>query len=290
MIIAAPLDTPEAPVSLPDGSWYCVEMGAQRGCVTHISADGKVIRLLRRTGRPNGLAVDHRGTLWVAESSTPALLRMQFDGSYETWLTTCDGEPFIFPNDLAFGPDGFLYMTDSGINTYELAPHGTIRGDYLDLQYDGRVYQIDILSRTIRKLDSGLLFTNGIAFGSGGDLFVNETVTGKVYRYPNTSSGPGMRTYFGNVNDPAGTPGWRGPDGMKFGLDGCLYCTVYGQGDVTVLDPEGRVRQRIPTLGRFPTNLAFGPDGEEFIYVTEVDHGHLEKHPVSTGGLPLHHG
>jgi len=288
MIFASPLDTPEGPVCLVDGSWYCVEMGARRGCVTRISADGKIIHALMRTGRPNGLAIDRHGTIWVAESSQPSLLRMQPDGSFETWLTACDGEPFIFPNDLAFGPDGLLYMTDSGINTYDLAPEGSIRSDYLDLAYNGHVYQINTQTRTVLKLDSGLLFTNVISFGAEGELYVNETVTGNVYRYPITPSGFGQRTYFGNVNDPSGPPGWRGPDGMKFGLDGCLYCTVYGQGDVAVLDREGQVIQRIPTIGRYPTNLAFGPRHEKAIYVTEVEHGHIETHPVTTSGLGLY--
>mgnify|MGYP000022825147 CR=1 FL=1 len=288
MIFAAPLDSPEAPVSLSDGCWYCVEMGAQRGCVTHISADGKTITMLKHTGRPNGLAVDQRGNIWVAESSTPSLLRMQTDGNYEIWLTECNGEAFIFPNDLAFGPDGNLYMTDSGINTYELAPEGTIRSDYMSLRFDGRVYQIDPLTREIHKLDSGLLFTNGIAFGPDGWLYVNETITGNVYRYPLAGKGMSKRQLFGNVNDPSGPLGWRGPDGMKFGMDGCLYCTVYGQSDVTVLDKSGNVIRRIPTQGKLPTNLAFGPDREQTIYVTEVEHGCLESHPVTTSGMALY--
>jgi gluconolactonase len=288
MIFAAPLDSPEAPVSLPDGCWYCVEMGAQRGCVTHISAHGKTITMLKHTGRPNGLAIDHRGNIWVAESNTPSLLCMQPDGKYEIWLTECKGEAFIFPNDLAFGPDGNLYMTDSGINTYVLAPEGAIRSDYMSLRYDGRVYQINPLAREIRMLDSGLLFTNGIAFDPDGWLYVNETITGNVYRYQLGGKGMSKRRLFGNVNDPSGPPGWRGPDGMKFGMDGCLYCTVYGQGDVTVLDRSGKVVRRISTHGKLPTNLAFGPNSEQTIYVTEVEHGCLESHPVTTSGMALY--
>jgi gluconolactonase len=287
MIFAAPLNTPEGPVCLPDASWLCVEMGKKRGTVTHISADGKLIRVIARTGRPNGLALDRRGILWVAESSTPSLLRMSLDGGYDTYLTGCGDEPFIFPNDLAFGPDGWLYMTDSGINTYELAPGGDIRRDYDSLRYDGRVYRIHPETRQIEKLDSGIRFTNGIAFGPDHSLYVNETIGGNVYRYAWQGDRPGARSLFGNVNDPDGPPGWRGPDGMKFGQDGNLYCTVYGQGDVTVLNPQGAVVQRIPTHGKLPTNLAFGPGGEKKIYVTEVEHHTLEVHPVNTSGYPL---
>jgi len=289
-IFAAPLDTPEGPVCLPDGSWLCVEMGPARGCVTKISPDGKEIRKIVATGRPNGLAVDQDGTIWVAESKTPSLLKMSPNGDYDVWATGCEGEPFIFPNDLAFSTDGDLYMTDSGINTYELAPTGTIREDYASLSYDGRVYRINPNRREVEKLDTGILFTNGIAFDATGNLFVNETITGQVYRYPKTGKKIGPRTTFGNVRDPDGPPGWRGPDGMKFGIDGNLYCTVYGQGDVTVLDAHGNVRRRIPTLGKYPTNLAFGLPGDKRIYVTEVENGQIETHSTDTGGLPLYNG
>ena len=33
----------------------------------------------------------------------------------------------------------------------------------------------------------------------------------------------------------------KGPDGMKFGADGHLYVAVFGQGDITVLDPAPSV-------------------------------------------------
>ena len=68
MVFCAELDHPEGPVLLPDGSWLVVEMGPERGCVTRISGDGKQKNLIAKTGRPNGLALDNTGTIWVAES------------------------------------------------------------------------------------------------------------------------------------------------------------------------------------------------------------------------------
>ncbi|MDI7276075.1 MAG: SMP-30/gluconolactonase/LRE family protein [Anaerolineae bacterium] len=291
MIFAADLGDPEGPVSLADGSWLVVEMRHDRGCVTQISPDGRSRRVIARTGRPNGLAVDGRGCIWVAESQVPALLRLTLDGKVETFATGCDGEPFIFPNDLAFGPDGALYMTDSGITIGDFAPGGRIRADWASAMPDGRVYRIDTRSGEVRKLDSGLRFTNGIAFGPDGSLYVNETLTGMVYRYGwGRGELPGPRENLANVVDWSLPRSYRGPDGMKFGADGRLFVTVYGQQEVAVVSPDGAVVDRIRTDGRNPTNCAFGPGGERRLYVTEVERGTLEVLEVGTDGLPLYTG
>ena len=183
MIFASDLHNPEAPVALPDGSWLLVEGGPERGCVSHLSADGRQRRTICRTGRPNGLAVDSDGTIWVAESKVPSLLRVTMSGTSEVVSADCDGEAFLFPNDLCFGPDGLLYMTDSGVNIESFAPNHTIRTDYGSVHYDGRVYRIDPATGQTTLIDRGLLFTNGIAFGADRRLYVNETLTGNVYRY-----------------------------------------------------------------------------------------------------------
>lgn len=288
MIFVKGLDSPEGPVALPDGSWLAVEMGPERGCVSRISPDGRSIQVLAKTGRPNGLAVDRHGIIWVAESKTPALLKMTPDGSFNVFLTKCDELPMLFPNDLCFGPDGLLYLTDSGILIDEFAPGGKIREDYAALHFDGRIYQINTLSRRVQIIDRGIRFTNGIVIGLDQNLYVNETLTGNVYRYNLDKGKVGPRQLFGNVIDPAAPPGYKGPDGMKFDLAGNLYVTVYGQQDVTVLDPAGRVTRRIRTHGKKPTNLAFGLAGDPKIYVTEVEFGHLESHDVGICGLPLY--
>jgi gluconolactonase len=180
-------------------------------------------------------------------------------------------------------------MTDSGIRVEDWMPGGRLREDYLEAPTDGRVYRIDIKTRNVTKLDSGFRFTNGIAFGPDQHLYVSETMTGMVYRYEWRGAGIfGRREDFGNVLDPTGPKGYKGPDGMAFGENGNLFVTVFGQGDVTVLGKDGCVAERIRTAGRRPTNVAFGARGEKKIYVTECELGQLEVFEVGTDGLPLY--
>ena len=287
MIFADGLGKPEGPVLLPDRSWLVAEMAPQRGCVTHISPDGRRKHPVARTGRPNGLAVDRNGTVWIAESlNPPSLQRLTMGGERETFMTGCEGEEFLFPNDLCFGPDGALYMTDSGIPYPEWNRR---RREYRELRPDGRLYRISVQSRRATKLDGGIRFTNGIAFGPDDYLYVNESFTGNVYRY-RWKGGEvfGRREIFANVVDPRGPDVFKGPDGMAFGLDGRLYVTVFGHGDVAVLETDGALAQRLSLEGKSPTNVAFGPPGEKRIYITEQELGRIEVLRVDTEGLPLY--
>ena len=291
MTFATGLSAPEGPVALPDGTWLIVEGGAERGCVTQISADGQNKRVVAKTGRPNGLAVDSTGVIWVAESSVASLVRLTMAGKTEVVATECDGESFLFPNDLCFGPDGALYLTDSGVVIQEFAPGNRIRADYLSVPYDGRVYRVDVATGRVTKIDGGIKFTNGIAFGPDDLLYANETLTGNIYCYGwKDGSIAGARVLFGNVIRPDAPPGWKGPDGMAFGQDGRLYVAVFGQQDVTVLDSQGKVAERLPTQGILPTNVAFGLPGQKRLYATEYELGQIEAFDVDCDGLTLWSG
>ena len=288
MIFSSGLNFPEGPAVLPDGSWLVVEMEAQAGCVTQIGPDGRDKRVIARTGRPNGLAVDKNGCIWVAESAQPALLRMTLEGKTEVIASACDGQPFLWPNDLCFGPDGAIYMTDSGIRVSDYKDGNAPKPNFEQIPLDGRVFRIDPARGEARKLDGGLRFTNGIAFGPDGKLYVNETRTGMVYRYAWRDGGEvGPRECFGQSN-PDPVPGYHGPDGMAFSHDGRLFVAVFGRGRVNIMDAHGQLAGQIPTRGLKPTNVAFGLPGDKRIYVTENEFGALEAFDAGVDGLPLY--
>ena len=283
-IFAEGLGMPETPVRLPDGSWLVVEMRADRGCVTHLSAEGEIASTICRTGRPNGLRF-REGFVWVAETGRPSLLRVSMEGDMAPWVSSADSRPFLFPNDLWFAPDGALYMTDSGIDPRVWATTPAARCH--DLSFDGRVYSIELGARRARILDDGLRFANGVVVDpTGTGLFVSETMTGAIYRYDlGAENVAASRQLFANVLAPESRSALRGPDGMTFGPDGNLYVAMLGQGDITVVRSSGTIAARLPTQGRDPTNVAFGGRGDRKLYVTEIEFGRVELLEVKMEAL-----
>lgn len=131
-------------------------------------------------------------------------------------------------------------------------------------------------------------FSNGIAFGPDDNLYVNETITGMIYRYSwRGEGGLGPRECFGHCNSGHVT-GYQGPDGVAFSKAGTLYVAVFGRGRVTMMEPDGRVAGHVSIRGQKPTNVAFGLPGDKRIYVTENEFGALEVFDAGPDGYPLH--
>ena len=287
-IPATGIGAPEGPVSLSDGSMYVTEMSASTSCITKLDRQGQRTVVKKTGGRPNGLAVDGEGLLWIAEAGLRAVICIAPDGREILRINGDDYGSFLFPNDLAFGPDGHLYLTDSGLAIEDFLDGQTLVDGFRQLPWDGRVFEIDPkLAKVVRRIDSGIQFTNGIAFDSNNILYANASLLGDVYRYDVFGLRTPQRELFGNVLQPDDQSGFYGPDGMKFGLDGHLYCTVYGQQNITVLDQVGAVADRLQLDGPCPTNCAFALTGTTLL-VTEVSKGQVEAIPVLCAGLPLH--
>ena len=77
LIFTTGLALPEAPLLLPDGSWLVAELAFDSGRIVHGPADGSTHRTIAETGRPNGLAIDRAGDLWICETLYPSVIRMR---------------------------------------------------------------------------------------------------------------------------------------------------------------------------------------------------------------------
>jgi len=282
--IAAEFHQPDGPVGLQDGRIALLETEDDRRCLTVIELDGRRNEVLRPGGRPTGLATDGNGCFWIASGPQNSVVRLSPEGRTLQMIEGSETRPFILPHDLAFGPDGLLYMTDSGVRIADLIIGQAIRPDFLNAAYNGRLYQIDPADgRVLRSLATGLLLANGIAFDSKGQLYYSEMLTGNIYRQV---VGGRQELFAHALRSPMGGR-LKGPAGLAFDRDDTLYCAIYGQGDICLIDTSGRISGHIRTNGALPSNIAFTPDGK-YILITEQEHGAIERIPAPKPGLALH--
>lgn len=282
--IATGLRLPSGLVALPDGRFALVEMDASRRCLKLFDTSGAYQEICRIGGSPTGIAIDGDGCFWIADGPENSLVRLSPQGRVLQVIEGSADGPFLHPNALAFGPDGLLYMTDSGIRLDDLLEGGHIHPDFFKAAYNGCVYQIDPAEgRVIRVLAAGLLFASGIAFGADGLLYYGETLTGKIHRQ---IIGGRQEMFAQSMTSPA-TNVLRGPAGLAFDRSGVLYCAMYGLGEISMVDTDGKMAGHIRTDGTRPGNIAFTIDGKHLL-VSEQENGVVEKITAPRPGLPLH--
>ena len=175
-----------------------------------------------------------------------------------------DGSRLRGPNEIALGPDGRIYFTDPG-RAWRGRPEGALS-------------RVDESGRA-ELLAEGLEFTNGLDFTPDGkEICVVETTTGRVLRAALAADG----TLAEPLREFVRFEGSVGPDGIRFAASGNLYVTLFGRGQVAVVNPKGREIDRLRVPGLFPTSVIFRgalPAG-----LRRPDRGHLEAGGGGRGG------
>lgn len=172
-----------------------------------------------------------------------------------------NGQPFVGPNDFASDGAGGVYFSASGV--YDLkAP---ITGAVLHLSAD---------CRTIRRVAELIHYSNGLTLSADGrSLLVAEGLAGRILSF---AVGPdhslGDRTVWARLRDLAQPTGredaFNGPDGVKLGTDGNYYIAQNGSGRVLVVNGQRRLVRSIAVPTPYVTNIGFGADGANTVYIT----------------------
>jgi gluconolactonase len=272
---AADLAFPEGPLWIQGDRLVVTAMGT--GEIVIIDTD-RSRRTLINTGRPNGLALDRYGFLWVAESLDPGLLRIDRNGQVVEHHRDIGGVPLLWPNDLCFAPDGSILLTDSGIDVATFEGVSPADRAY-QLPVNGKLFRFDPGSGRGEAIDEGIRFTNGLALSPNAEtLYVAETLSGYLFSYPFGGDGSiGPRRQFCNTmqREPQSYGTVCGPDGMAVAADGSILVALFGIGELVHVGADGSILARIPLAGSRPTNIAFRRTDTTQAVVTECERGEL---------------
>jgi sugar lactone lactonase YvrE len=180
---------------------------------------------------PKGMAVRH-DTLFVADIDAVRLFDRTTGAPQGAW--PLDGAAFL--NDLAVGPDGTLYVTDSGVEPGEggLVPNGR----------DG-IYRRDGERWAAVVTGAGLGSPNGILADSAG-LTVVTFVSGEAYQVDPASGARSMLA----------KPEAGGLDGVVRLPDGSLLIGSWGAQHVYRLSPTGTFSLGSDSV-QSPADIAF---------------------------------
>lgn len=281
-LVTEGLRFPEGPTWLADGSVAVVEMKGES--VTAVSPDGSLRVLGDCGGAPNGSVLGASGELYVANNGglsaegagywyAPRQLRgcvqrVERDGTVSVVSEALPGPDPHRPNDLCFGPDGTLYVTDSANweNLREIAP-----GRLVALGDDGAVLGW-------LKVPA---MPNGLAFGPDGRLYLAQSLTRRILAVEVDGGTFGAPEQV--LKLPSGMP-----DGFCFDRSGRLYACG-SVGDAVFVYADGELVDTLHTgEGSRPTNCCVGDAGQ--LYVTCAGTGRLVAFDLGVDPLALHTG
>ncbi len=248
------LNFPEGPAWDGNGALYF--SNCYGGWITKL-AHGRADTFLLAQPSPfsfdktNGMTV-HNGFLFACDFGKGAILKISPEGETEMYASAFEGQAFNRPNDLAFDNAGNLYFTDPKTYSREIL--------------DGRIFRVRANDHTIDMLADSLGFPNGIAFSHDGkQLYVCESAFERVLRFDIEPDG-GLANKEVFITLPGGDP-----DGIAFDREGNLFVAHFGGGAVYIIAPDGAIRQKLATPGAKPTNLEFGGEDLQTLYLTEVE-------------------
>jgi peptidylamidoglycolate lyase len=237
--------------------------------------DGQTGKLLAAWGSnqfimPHGLSVAPDGHVWLTDVGLHQVFKCTPEGKVlmtlgEAGVPGADEHHFNLPTDIAFHPDGSLYVSDGYQNTRVMK--FTAAGKF--------VAQWGTPGQTL----GAFKLPHGIAIDAQGRIIVCDRENHRLQFFD--SNGIALEAWSGDhIGKPYGVA--TAPDGRVLIIDGGLpSLKSAARGKAVVLDANGQVLETIGSYGSGPGqfrlghDIAIGPDGT--IYVAEGTGERVQK-------------
>jgi gluconolactonase len=239
----------EGPSFDADGNLYIVDIPFGR--IFRVSPDSKWTLVVEYNGWPNGLKIDARGRILVADYMHGIMECDARAGKMLPILTARNSESFKGCNDLHIAKNGDIYFTDQG----QTGLHDPT----------GRVYRLRSSGELNCLINTGISPNGLVLDPSETVLFVAMTRDNAVWRAPFMKDGSVSKVgRFCSMFGPSG------PDGMTMDSAGRLFVAHASLGHVFVFAANGEMIARIKSCaGGSCTNVAIGGAKRDKLYITE---------------------
>ncbi len=225
-----------------------------------INKEGKPILINQQTQRGSGTCFGIDGKRYMVNKNKQ-IIKYEADEKETILADDLQG------NDLVIAFNGNLYVT---------APDGNINPSKIYLIKPDGTRQI---------VDEGLKYANGIALTPDQtQLYVNESASHWVWIYSILPDGTlANKQKYGWLHVPD-TQENAWPDGLKCDRDGRVF--VATRMGIQIMDQLGRVNAIMPSPGAEPSNICFGGENFDTIFITCRDKVYKRQLKVK-GALPF---
>jgi gluconolactonase len=239
----------EGPSFDASGNLFIVDIPFGR--IFRIAPDKTWSLVTEYDGWPNGLKIDARGRILIADYRHGLMELDAGSGKVAPLLRSRNSESFRGCNDLHIASNGDIYFTDQG----QTGLHDPT----------GRVYRLRAGGQLDCLIDTGISPNGLVLDPHEAVLFVAMTRDNAVWRAPFMRDGNVSKVgRFCSLFGPSG------PDGMTMDRKGRLFVAHASLGHVFVFAPNGECIARIKSCaGQSCTNVAIGGEKRDRLYITE---------------------
>lgn len=258
----------EGPVFDDKGNLYVTDI--PYGRIFRVDPKGDWEIVAQWDGEPNGMKFITSHCLVVTDYKNGLMKVDTLSGEVKPYFSRRNTESFKGVNDLTISSKGDIYFTDQG-QTGLHDPSGKV----YRLRKDGQLDQ----------LLSNVPSPNGIVLSPDEKfLFVAATRGNSVWRMPLQEDGSVSKAgqFFTSY-------GPSGPDGLAMNTEGCLLIANPGLAYVWVLNQRAEPVQVLRgPAGHSLTNLAFGGEKNQTLYVTDSTAGNILRIQMDVPGINMH--
>lgn len=257
----------EGPVWHPSGCLYLTDI--PYGRIFRVDMAGNWDIVVQYDGEPNGMKLVGPETLLITDYRHGLMKLCLKTQKITPWLSRRNSESFRGVNDLTPDSRGNLYFTDQG----QTGLHDPT----------GRVYRLSQEGRLDILLDN-CPSPNGLVLSPDEKvLYVAMTRGNAIWRVPLQRDGSVSK-----VGQYFTSHGPSGPDGLAMNAHGELLIANPGLGRVWLLNDLAEPAEILTSpAGRSTTNLCFGGENLQQLFITESVSGSILTCSMKTPGHPL---